>query len=99
MFYIKLSLYNFIKLYYYFCKVFICNMDIIILRGDFMINENNNLSTNLPTNLKIQLDILATENKTTTDNLYSFVITLTFSNQLMIQQHPNQIQVILAYLK
>ena len=44
-------------------------MDIIILRGDFMINENNNLSTNLPTNLKIQLDILATENKTTTDNL------------------------------
>ena len=69
MFYIKLSLYNFIKLYYYFCKVFICNMDIIILRGDFMINENNNLSTNLPTNLKIQLDILATENKTTTDNL------------------------------
>ena len=34
-----------------------------------MINENNSLSTNLPTDLKIQLDILATENKTTTDNL------------------------------
>ncbi len=31
--------------------------------------NKNNLSTNLPTDLKIQLDILATENKTTTDNL------------------------------
>lgn len=32
-------------------------------------NNENILSANLPTELKIQLDILATENRTTTDNL------------------------------
>jgi hypothetical protein len=56
-------------------------MDIIILRGDFMINENNNLSTNLPTNLKIQLDILATENKTTTDNLILQILNTYVENE------------------
>ncbi|SCI20328.1 MULTISPECIES: hypothetical protein [unclassified Romboutsia] len=32
-------------------------------------NNENILSNNLPTDLKVQLDILATENRTTTDNL------------------------------
>lgn len=32
-------------------------------------NNENVLSNNLPTDLKVQLDILATENRTTTDNL------------------------------
>ncbi|MEG0051278.1 MAG: hypothetical protein RR712_03785 [Terrisporobacter sp.] len=31
--------------------------------------DNNNISSNLPKELKIQLDILATENHTTVDNL------------------------------
>lgn len=46
-----------------------------------MINENNNLSTNLPTNLKIQLDILATENKTTTDNLILQILNTYVENE------------------
>ena len=39
-----------------------------------MTNENNNISSKLPKNLKIQLDILATENHMTVDDLIMHIL-------------------------
>lgn len=39
-----------------------------------MTHENNNISAKLPKDLKIQLDILATENHMTVDNLIIHIL-------------------------
>ena len=39
-----------------------------------MTNENNNISAKLPKDLKIKLDILATENHMTVDNLIIHIL-------------------------
>ncbi|MGL5695313.1 MAG: hypothetical protein ACRCXA_14630 [Peptostreptococcaceae bacterium] len=44
-------------------------------------NNENTISTNLPKDLKIQLDILATENKTTVDNLVINILTNYVENE------------------
>ena len=50
-------------------------LDIINLkRWLSMTNENNNISAKLPKDLKIQLDILATENHMTVDNLIIHIL-------------------------
>ena len=50
-------------------------LDIINLkRWLSMTNENNNISAKLPKDLKIKLDILATENHMTVDNLIIHIL-------------------------
>lgn len=44
-------------------------------------NEESNISSNLPKELKIQLDILATENHTTVDSLVINILTNYVKNE------------------